>query len=449
MPPLIENNETNNDPKQKANILNQHFSSKATVHGENEVPPKLCKPIVNSELSDINTSPLEVGKIIRDCKKSHQSYCGVPGKFLSMISTPISFPMSRMFNNMFEVGFFPDTFKLAHITSIWKQKSLKSSKLFYRPISLLPTMSKIMESIIHSRLLSHCIENSWISKRQGAYMKGDSTTNQLLYIVHQIRSAWQKGDVCQVAFADVEGAFEKVWHTGLLAKLEQASITNNCLSLLQSYLSNRHQITVVDGIKSDVAKVKAGIPQGSKLGPLLFILYNNDIKNELEAEVLIYADDTLLHAFGKNPTETSAILNRDLDKISLWAKTWIVTFSAEKSRDMIFSEKTFNENPPLIFNNEVVKRVTVHKHLGLMLSSSLDWSYQIQYLCLRANRKLSVLRSIKFIQRRTLDLLYKITIRSVIDYALPVYWHTLKVSEKNRLEQIQYKKWKTCFEGFT
>ena len=88
-------------------------------------------------------------------------------------------------------------------------------------------MAKIMEGMIHSRLLSHLIENSLISERQGAYMKGDGTTNQLLYIVHQIRSAWQKGDIWQAAFADVEGAFGKVWHTGLLAKLEQAFVTKN------------------------------------------------------------------------------------------------------------------------------------------------------------------------------------------------------------------------------
>ena len=104
--------------------------------------------------------PLEVGKIIRDIKKSQQSYCGVPGKFLSIISSPISFPLSRMFNNMFGNGFFPENFKLAHVTSIWKQKGVKSSKLFYRPISLLPTLSKCLESIIHKRLLSHFIEHS-------------------------------------------------------------------------------------------------------------------------------------------------------------------------------------------------------------------------------------------------------------------------------------------------
>ena len=140
--------------------MNNHFAQKATVEGNSDIPPMLDKTDVLSSLNEINTSPLEVGKIIRDIKKSHQSYCGVPGKFLSIISSPISFPLSRMFNNMFENGFFPENFKLAHVTSIWKQKGVKSSKLFYRPISLLPTLSKCLESIIHKRLLSHFIENN-------------------------------------------------------------------------------------------------------------------------------------------------------------------------------------------------------------------------------------------------------------------------------------------------
>ena len=247
------------------------------------------------------------------------------------------------------------------------------------------------------------------------------------------------GNICQAAFMDVDGAYEKVWHLGLRAKLKQACITENAFKLLQSYLSNRRKIVVVDWSKSDEKPLNAGIPQGSRLGPLLFILYINGIQKDLESEVLIYAYDTSLLAFGPNTTETAAILNRDLGKIALWAKIWKVSFNSDKSRDMIFSEKSFDITPPLLLNNGIFKRVTVHKHLGLMLASNLDWSHQIHYVCLRANRKLAVLRSIKFIQRRTLDLLYKITIRSIIDYCLPVYWHTLKVSEKNRPEQIQYK----------
>ena len=119
---------------------------------------------------------------------------------------------------MFKNGYFPDSFKLAHVTCIWKQKGVKSLQLFYRTISLLPSMSKCMESVIHSSLLSHLFGNNIISIKQAAYLKGDSTTNQLIYIVHKIRSAWQQGNIVQGSFMDVDGAFEKVWHKGLIAK---------------------------------------------------------------------------------------------------------------------------------------------------------------------------------------------------------------------------------------
>ena len=105
---------------------------------------------------------------------------------------------------------------------------------------------------------------------------------------------------------------------------------------------------------------------------------------------------------------------------------------------MIFSTKRLNNSPPLIFNNTYIDRVNLHKHLGVYLTSNLDWSYQVNESCLRANRKLSVLRSVKFLNRKTLDLLFKVTVRSVIDYALPIYGNNLKISDLNRLEQLQY-----------
>ena len=114
-------------------------------------------------------------------------------------------------------------------------------------------------------------------------------------------------------------------------------------------------------------------------------------------------------------------------------------FNAKKSKDIIFSKKCLNNSPPIVFNNTFVERVNTHKHLGLILSSSLDWSAQIKEVCLKANRKLSVLRSVKLLSRQTLDLLYKLTVRSVIDYALPVYYKTLKQTEMSRLESVQYR----------
>ena len=165
----------------------------------------------------------------------------------------------------------------------------------------------------------------------------------------------------------------------------------------------------------------------------------NDIINDIESEILIFADDTSLFATGSDPAETAAQINRDLLKISNWAEKWKVQFNAKKSKDIVFSNKYLNNSPPLIFNNNFIERVNVHKHLGIYLSSSLDWSVQVHEVSLKANRKLSVLRSVNLLSRQTLDLLYKITVRSVIDYGLPIYCQNLKQTEIYRLEQIQYR----------
>ena len=358
---------------------------------------------------------------MRGLKQSYLSHCGIPGKFISLISTPISFSLSTLFNNLFKEGLFPDIWKISHITALYKNKGSKTDKNNYRPISLLPTLSKLCESVIHKRLLDHCIENNVISHKQAAYLKGDSTVNQLLYIVHKIRMSWTKGDITHGIFLDVKSAFDKVWHKGLLAKLEQINISGNLLNLFQSYLTNRKQVVVVDGKVSGKTEVKAGIPQGSRLGPLLFIIYINDITENIESDILIFADDTSLLATGKNTDVTSAIINRDLIGISEWAQKWKVNFNADKSEEIIFSNIKLQNYIPILLNGDKVKSVEVHKHLGLYLSYNLDWSAQVHHICMRANRKLAVLRSVKMLKRQTLDVLYKLQVRSLLDYSLPVF----------------------------
>ena len=445
IPPLIENNDVINDSQTKSNLFNDLFVSKAKVSGNNDPVPELpARDDILSSFSHLNTSPLEVAKIIRNLKKSNSSHCGVPGKFLSLIATPVSFPLYRLYNNLFRIGHFPDIFKIAQVTALYKRAGLKSSKLQYRPISLLPTLSKVMESIIHARLLEHFNKNNIISERQAAYLKGDSTIQQLLFIVHFIKTSWTKGKITQGVFLDVSAAFDKCWHSGLLAKLEQVKVEESSLDLFKSYLSNRKQFVVVDGSKSNIKDVEAGVPQGSRLGPLLWILFVNDIIDDLETEVLLFADDTCLFATADDPSETAEMLNRDLEKIQQWAVKWKVSFNPSKSKDMIFSKKNLSNSPPVVFNNTFVSRVHEHRHLGVWLSSSLEWSKQVREVCLKANGKLAVLRSVRFLNRSTLDLLYKLTIRSVIDYGLIVYFHSLKVTQVARLTQIQYRAAKLC-----
>ena len=299
----------------------------------------------------INTSPIEIARIIRKLKRSYMSYCGIPGKFIHLISTPISFSMSRLFNNLFEIGHFPDIWKIAHVTAIFKRSGSKTDKSNFRPISLLPTLSKICESVMHERLFKHCIENDLISHKQAAYLKGDSTVSQLLYIVHNIRKCWTENKIMQGVFLDVSSAFDKVWHSGLLAKLYQVGIEEKFYEIMSSYLRNRKQIVVVDGQKSDILDLTAGVPQGSRLGPLLFLIYINDISADIESDILIFADDTSLFVSGSDPAETSNILNRDLQKISSWATKWKVKFNTIKTKSMIFSNRLLNNSPPLIFND--------------------------------------------------------------------------------------------------
>ena len=438
IPPLIDNGITINEPQQKSNIFNNFFTSKTDITGIDDPIPALDELNIATKIGNFNTSPFELAKIIRDLKKSHFSHCGITGKFLSFISTPISFSLSQLFNNLFEAGFFPEIFKIAHVTPIFKKYGSKSDTSNYRPISLLPTLSKILESVIHNRLLSHCIENSLISDRQAAYLKGDSTTSQLLYIVHKIRLSWGIGNFTQGVFLDISSAFDKIWHKGLLAKISQFGIHDKAYSLLESYLSERKQIVVVDGIKSDELTLNSGVPQGSRLGPLLFIIFINDITKDIQSDILLFADDTSLLASGKNLEDTATILNRDLLKISEWAKNWKINFNAKKSKNMIFSKKEIVNPPQILLNDTPVERVFHHKHLGIYLTSNLDWSMQVSQVCLKANRKLSVLRTVKFLSRPILDLLYKTIVRSVIDYGLPVYYSSLNLCDKAKLERVQY-----------
>ena len=186
----------------------------------------------------------------------------------------------------------------------------------------------------------------------------------MLYIVHHIRSNWGIGKKNQGLFLDLSSAFEKVWHNGLIAKLNQIGVNGLCLNTISTYLSGGKQIVVVDGVISDILSVEAGVPQGSRLGPLLFIIYVNDIIDDLESDILIFADDTTLLASGSDPAETAAILNRDIEKITSWATKWKVIFNAGKSKDMIFSNKLLNNSPPLVFYNTCIERVNTHKHLG-------------------------------------------------------------------------------------
>lgn len=208
----------------------------------------------------------------------------------------------------------------------------------YRPVSLLCTISKVLERIVHSRLYDYCAENNLLTERNSGFKRTDSTVNQLLSISNKLSQALDsKKDACLV-FLDVSKAFDRVWHLGLLFKLRQIGLSEVLINWFESYLSNRLQQVTIDGSTSDTLGVSAGVPQGSILGPLLFLVYINDLVNDLSCDPHLFADDTFLLDIFVNAEQSSDRVNEDLRAISAWGQKWKITFCPEKTEYMIVTK---------------------------------------------------------------------------------------------------------------
>ena len=446
IPPLIDGGEVVHKPSEKASVFSKYFAAKATLPNYEEPSPNPEGLATENKLDGILTSYYEIGPILRSLKTADYSPCGIPSRFLQLclerLGPRITKPIAKLLNVIFQKGVYPSCFKIANIIPIWKGKGSKTEKSNFRPISILPTLSKCAEAVMHKRIIDHFTANNIISEKQAAYLRGDSTTLQLSFITHKIRQAWAEGKIAHGCFLDVSSAFDCVWHHGLLAKIKHAGITGELFDLLTSYLSNRVAKTCVEGHYSETVNVKAGVPQGSRLGPILFILYVNEIATELDLDSipLIFADDTTLLAFGNNTSETVAQLNNDLSKISNWAKVWKLKFNGDKSKDLIFTpnKSCLNNSHPIYLNGELLDRVGAHKHLGLTLESDLSWNIHLTKVIQHANLKLSILTRVKDLSRQTLDMMFKLHVRSILDYALPVYGPALDQNQVAKLEKIQY-----------
>ena len=443
IPPLIDNDAIIHKPAEKAEVFNNHFAKKSKLKGSQEAPPELDPIPTLDDLNDITTSHYEIGPLIKSMKNADFSPCGVPARFIKEIysryGSKITMPIANLLNIIFKSGKYPHIWKTANITPVYKRKGAKTDKNNWRPISILPTLSKICESVIHHRILRHMLDNNIITEKQAAYLPKDSTTNQLLYIVHQVKAAWAKKKISHACFLDISAAFDAVWHNALLAKLEQINIKGKPLQLLQSYLKDRKAKTVVDGAESTEQTLDAGVPQGSRLGPILFILFINDIIDNLESMPHIFADDTTLITTGADTLETVNLLNRDLQKISTWAAKWKVTFNAGKTKDLIFTKKAIDNPQPLTFNNTAVDRVKSHKHLGVILTSNLSWDEHLNSIIKQVNLKLSMIYNVRQLSRRTLDIMFKMHVRSCIDYCIQVYGPSLNATQIDKLDKLQYR----------
>ena len=214
-------------------------------------------------------------------------------------------------------GIFPKQWKRANVTPVHKKDNKQLVKN-YRPISLIPIFAKVFEKIIFMNLYNHLIDNDLITKNQSGFRPGDSVTNQLIYLVHEIFESFDSHKNLEVrsVYLDMSKAFDKVWHEGLLLKLKKNGVTGNLLKLMENYLSNREQRVVLNGMNSDWGSINSGVPQGSALGTLLFLVYINDLEDGIQSKIKFFADDTSLFSIVKDRNRSAEELNLDLQLIN-------------------------------------------------------------------------------------------------------------------------------------
>ena len=244
-------------------------------------------------------------------------------------------------------------------------------------------------------------------------------------------------------FLDLSKAFDRVWHDGLMYKMECCGISGDLLALIQSFLSDRKQRVVLNGKSSQWSTISAGVPQGSVLGPLLFLVYINDLVDNVNSDVKMFADDTSLFSNVTNETVTAEVLNRDLEKVRLWAWQWKMQFNAEKTKEVIFSTKRLRLQHPLLkLGNDEIAIVPEHKHLGVILDSKLNFKSHIKEAAVKARRGIGIIRHIsRHVSREVLDQVYKLYVRPHLDYGDIVYHKydpEMKLDVTKKLEQTQY-----------
>ncbi len=432
---LNVDNQQVTESNKKAQAFNDFFLSHSNIDDKNARLPENCNYSGNG-LDAVKASENEISDIIHSIDTSKATGPdGISPRLLREAGNSIVPSLTRLINLSLLQCKIPKQWKLVHVVPLFK-KGDKHERNNYRPVSLLPCVSKILERIVFKYLFNYLRDNGLLSKDQSGFQPGDSTVNQLAFLYNFLcKSLDEKKDV-HIVFCDISKAFDRVWHKGLIHKLKNIGITGSLLQWFIDYLHDRYQKVVISGQTSSEGLIKAGVPQGSVLGPLLFLIYINDLTLVTKSKMKLFADDTTLYVDFDDPNESTHILNQDLKAIQQWADKWLVTFSPPKTKllSCSFKKKIY---PDIIFNNVVLQNVNNHKHLGLTFSENLGWSAHVDMILDSVSPMSDVLKKLKYeVDRKSLEATYYSFIRPKLEYASFIWDNCCKM-DKEKLEVFQ------------
>ena len=377
-------------------------------------PHSFAVPIVSTD---------ETVNMIRSLKDKNDK--AIPTSLIKSNSQLFAIPLTLIFNKSIQEGVFPQIFKHASVIPLYK-KGAKTEIENYRPISLLPTFSKIFECLMKHHLVNYLVSKSILSEYQFGFQKGLSTFDALNALTSDLYSALDKHKSAICIFIDFQKAFDTVNHELLIKKMNHYGIRGSVLNWFVSYLSNRTQSVSYNNASSLPLPVTHGVPQGSILGPILFLVYINDMSNSFsKLKVILFADDSSLYLIGSDLIAMVHQANTELDSFYEWVLCNRLSIHLDKTKYLILTNKKYDFVPPLFINFDLIQRTECHKALGVILDDKLSFKSHIQSVCQKLSRSVSLFYNLKnYAPLSVLLTIYYAHVHPHLSYCLALFGST-------------------------
>ena len=438
--PLKEGSQLFSDAITKAKILSKQFSSVFTIDTPETADTKLEGPSYPS-IRELHVSEAGIEKLLRNLNPGKAAGPDeIPTRILKELAEELTPVITALIRQSLETGILPKQWKDAWVTPVFK-KGARCEPANYRPVSLTCIICKLMEHVLCTHIRGHLDEHGILTPSNHGFRKGHSCESQLLLTTHDLLSHRDKGHQIDVGILDFSKAFDTVPHQRLLNKLRIYGIEGKVLNWIEGFLSDRRQLVLCGGVKSEYTAVTSGVPQGTVLGPLLFLLHINDLPSIVDpgTVVRLFADDALIYRV-INSIQDQVTLQRDLKALEKWASTWGMVFNASKCHMMhICRSKTQTLTHFYDLCDTVLSSVASEKYLGVHLRDDLNWSDQVDHVASNAASKLGFIRrNLKGAPIACKKMAYTSLVRSGMEYA-SIVWDPDTKCNSDKLERIQRK----------
>ena len=427
IPVLSHNGSSAHNDNDKANMLNNLFSQCFNTKLPPLTPRDCHRFTTSGECPEnILCTEEEIIHLLQNIDVSKSSGPDrISGRMLKGTAHSIAPSITKIFNMSITLGCFPQTWKLSNVVPIPKSAD-NTSPTNYRPISLLSVLSKLLERRMYSQITSHLETHHPLSTSQWGFQSGRSTVTALLETTHNWFQFMDTGKEVGAVFFDLQKAFDSVPHHALLDKLRDLQLSEFILKWICDYLTQRKQRVVVNGQTSETLPVLSGVPQGSVIGPLLFLIYIDGMMSvplSQGSQLTVYADDILLYRPITCQGDFIA-LQEDINILDAWIEANYLQFNISKCKYMVVSRKRAGISPAsLTLQGNHLERVECFKYLGLLLTPDLSWSTHVDSICSKARKLLGLLyrKYYQYAEPQILLQLYVSLVRPHLEYASPVY----------------------------